>query len=255
VKQIRTTEDIKRLGTILFVAAHPDDETFLAGGIMAAAVKNGQNVICVTATYGEAGNTQDESKWPRAALGDVRRLELQRALEELGVTEHSYFGYADGCCAAAPEPQAIASLRAVIEQCRPDTILTFGPEGLTGHPDHRAVSAWTDAALQGSTRQVRVFHAVQTPENYETNMRLIDKKMNLFFNIDKPPLVPEAQCAIACHLPPGIEAQKKRALAAMPSQTEALFNAMPAGVVNRAFACEYFIDAAAQRVPAGKYRQ
>jgi LmbE family N-acetylglucosaminyl deacetylase len=242
MKQIRTTDDIKQLGTILFVAAHPDDETFLAGGIMAAAVKNGQKVMCVTATHGEAGSTQNESKWPQATLGAIRRLELRRALEELGVTRHSYFGYADGACAATPVRQAVATLRAVIERRQPDTILTFGPEGLTGHPDHRAVSAWTDAAIRGSAKPVRVFHAVQTPENYETNMRLVDKKMNLFFNIDKPPLVSEAQCAIAYHLPPGIEAQKKRALAAMPSQTEVLFNAVPAAVVDRAFSCEYFTE-------------
>jgi hypothetical protein len=63
---LRTADDIKQLGTILFVAAHPDDESFLAGGILAAAVANGQTVVVYTATRGEAG-VQDRNKCPRAS--------------------------------------------------------------------------------------------------------------------------------------------------------------------------------------------
>ena len=75
---IKTTDDIKHLGTILFVAAHPDDETFNAGGILAAAARNGQTVIVVTATKGEGG-VQDESRWPADSLGDIRAKELKQA--------------------------------------------------------------------------------------------------------------------------------------------------------------------------------
>ncbi len=46
MKQIHNFEDIKKLGTILSVWAHPDDETFTCGGILATAVKNGQQVVC-----------------------------------------------------------------------------------------------------------------------------------------------------------------------------------------------------------------
>ena len=52
--------DIVALGTILSIWAHPDDEAFLAGGIMAMAVDEGSRVVCVTATRGEAGSTDPE---------------------------------------------------------------------------------------------------------------------------------------------------------------------------------------------------
>jgi LmbE family N-acetylglucosaminyl deacetylase len=241
MKQVRTTNDIKQLGTILFVGAHPDDETFMAGGIMAAAVKNGQAVVVATVTRGEAG-TCDEAKWPSAAQGDVREQELSHALQKLGVTQKYIFNCPDGGCTATHAEPTIAWLKNIMQQCRPDTILTFGPEGMTGHSDHRAVSAWVAAARHGSGCSAAIYHAVQTAESYE-RLKPADKVLNLFFNIDKPPLAAKEQCAIAYHLPPDTEGQKRQALAAMPSQTEPLFSNLPATAIDRAFSCEYFVAA------------
>jgi len=242
MQQIRTADDIKQLGTILFVAAHPDDESFLAAGILAAAAHNGQQVVCVTATKGEAGS-QDLEKWPLQALGGVRERELRTALAELGVHHHTFFAYTDGHCAEASVSAAAHQLEAVIKRYRPDTILTFGPDGLTGHPDHRAVSAWTDAAAPRLDYPLRVYHAVHTHQSYDTVFKKLDAELNIFFNIDRPPLVDEAQCAIAFHLPPAIQAQKRRALEAMPSQTEVMFTQCTAELVTKALEYEYFVDA------------
>src|SRR5688572_19253134 len=86
------------LGTIASIWAHPDDETFLAGGVMAAAAAGGQRVICVSATAGELG-TSDPQTWPPERLGRVRRWEASAAMAILGVADHRWLGYADGSLA------------------------------------------------------------------------------------------------------------------------------------------------------------
>lgn len=103
--QIHNSEDVRQLGTILSIWAHPDDETFCAGGLLAAAVNNGQTVACITATRGEAG-VQDEARWPAEQLGDIREKELKAALKELGITNHHMLHYADGECAAVDSKAA-----------------------------------------------------------------------------------------------------------------------------------------------------
>src|SRR3989337_772100 len=85
-------------GTILSIWAHPDDETYLAGGLMAAAADRGQRVVCVTATAGEHG-TADAVTWPPGWLGAVGRWELPAAMAGLGVAEHRLLGLPDGALA------------------------------------------------------------------------------------------------------------------------------------------------------------
>jgi len=123
--------DIKTLGTILCVFAHPDDETFTMGGVIAAASQKGQRIICVTATHGEGG-VQDGSRWPAATLGQTRAAELEEALKILGVTEHYWLDYADGACTSADAEAAAGKVAAIIRTSQPDSIFSFGPDGLTG---------------------------------------------------------------------------------------------------------------------------
>src|SRR6266508_2955930 len=103
------------------VWAHPDDETFLSAGLMAAASRAGPRVICVSATCGEAG-THDEEQWPHKTLGVTRTKELHQALKILGVAEHHWLGYHDGSCKDIPKPAAVRALAEIIRQCQPDTI-------------------------------------------------------------------------------------------------------------------------------------
>ena len=80
---------------MLSIWAHPDDETYLAGGVMAAAAARGQRVVCVSATAGECG-TDDPVTWPPERLGRVRRWEAAAAMAVLGVREHRIIGLPDG---------------------------------------------------------------------------------------------------------------------------------------------------------------
>ena len=107
-------------------------------------MRNGNRVVCVTATRGEAA---DPERWPPAELAVIREAEIAAALEILGVTDHRWLDYPDGGCAAVDAEDAVARIAAIIEEVRPDTVLTFGPDGGTGHPDHIAVCAWTQLAV------------------------------------------------------------------------------------------------------------
>src|SRR5205823_12258012 len=101
-------------GTMLGVWAHPDDETYLAAGLMAEAVQRGERVLCVTATRGEEGSW-DEERWPTSEMGKVREAEMMASLEVLGVTEHHWLDYYDGTCADVPFDEVLGRGRGVLE--------------------------------------------------------------------------------------------------------------------------------------------
>jgi len=241
-------EDIAALGTIMGVWAHPDDETFMTGGLMSMAVQHGQRVICVTATDG-AGGVQDESRWPAAQLGEIRRNELAAALDVLGVTEHKVLDYEDGSCAPADQDQAVRQLTELIDKHQPDTIITFPPDGLTGHPDHRAVSVWATQAAAASHTNPTVYFATQTQELYDAFWQPIHEKFTVYFAAKAPVLVPQAECTVLLQLDAETMARKAAALKAMPSQYEAWFEFLGDKGVEAAFSTEALVPAAKWAYP------
>jgi LmbE family N-acetylglucosaminyl deacetylase len=142
---VRTQEGARGLGTVLGVWAHPDDETFLSAGLMALARDAGRRVVCVTATRGEHG-TPDPDRWPPTRLARTRDHEIAAAMAVLGVTEHRCLGLEDGTLAAVDPARGAGLVAALIDEVRPGTVVSFGPDGMTGHPDHRAVAGWVAAA-------------------------------------------------------------------------------------------------------------
>ena len=239
MKQITTPADIKHLGTILSIWAHPDDESFLAAGIMATAVEQGQAVICVTATRGEAGN-QNPTKWPSKDLAKIRTAELNKALTVLGVSHHFWLNYADGCCCDVTESQAVEQLVAIATRFKPDSILTFGPDGWTGHEDHKTMFNWARALVKKLDKNIPIYSVTHTPEHYKKYFKPADEELNMFFNIDKPNLNSARQCDIYYELPDSARQKKKAALAASPSQTETLFKVFSQNFLDEAFAVECF---------------
>lgn len=135
-------------GTLFAIFPHPDDETFSAGGLMAAAVDQGFRVVLDCVTRGESGESSNPEFDTPEKLGQARELELAKAMESLGVTEIRHLGYRDSGMAGSPEaqhPEAFlqASIESVserlgveIRELRPSIILTFGEDGVYGHPDH-----------------------------------------------------------------------------------------------------------------------
>jgi LmbE family N-acetylglucosaminyl deacetylase len=145
--------------TVLAVWAHPDDEAYLCAGFLAAARAAGNRVVVATATRGEAGLTD-----PTAA--EVRAGELRASLSAIGVTEHRWLRASvplhDGALAEVPEEVGVAAVATVVDDVRPDLVLTFGPDGMTGHDDHRAVSAWVTGAVEDTAAEL--WYAALTEE-------------------------------------------------------------------------------------------
>lgn len=157
------TTDPSQLGTVLGVWAHPDDEAYLSSGLMMGALAAGNRVVCLTATRGEAGFPGDDPRSvdERAA---VREDELAACLSVLGVSEHHWLAYADGGCADVDVDQAVAAVAGIVGAVQPDTVLTFGPDGGTWHPDHIATSRWTTLACRAAAPDADLYYATKTDE-------------------------------------------------------------------------------------------
>lgn len=228
------------LGTILGVWAHPDDESYLSAGVMAAAAANGQHVAVVHATLGEHG-TADPVASPPDRLAIVRRHELTRALGALGVRSSHVLGHPDGGCAEIDPLVAVDQLLGVIDRVRPDTIVTFGPDGMTGHPDHRAVSRWVDLARVSLGGSVRVLHSAVTT-GWAAAHRTLNDEIGAF-GPGLPAAVDPARVALSITLDDELLDRKMSALRAHRSQTAALEAAMGAVAYRNWWATESFVDA------------
>ena len=133
--------------SLLAVFAHPDDEVFRCGGTLALLARRGVRVQVLTATRGQAGSCGDPPLCTPDKLPLMRERELRCACAALGIAPPILLDYSDGALADVDEAAAAAQVLAVIEQVRPTALLTWPPDGLSGHPDHCAVSRWTARAF------------------------------------------------------------------------------------------------------------
>jgi LmbE family N-acetylglucosaminyl deacetylase len=209
--------DIGDLGTIASIWAHPDDETYLAGGVMAAAVDAGQRVVCVCATAGEHG-TGDPATWPPKRLGRVRRWEAAAAMAVLGVREHHFLGYADGGLPDLDPTEPVARIADLLAEVRPDTVLTFGADGITFHPDHQTMSGWVGAAWERAGRPGRLLHAAWCSDHLERWGHQYES-WQVYLTDERPVGVPAGDLAIHLTLDGEPLDRKVAALAAMHTQT------------------------------------
>ena len=212
------------LGTILGVWAHPDDEAYLTGGLMALARQAGQRVVVATATRGEVGSS-DPDVWPPQRLARVREAELRASLAALGVTEHHFLGYVDGTLPDQDLDEAIGRVAEIVAAVRPDTIITFGPDGLTGHADHRRVSTWATVARELVAPDARLLYATTTAPFVERWQHLHDR-FDIYLDPDLPVRTSPEQVALEVVLDGAIADRKLVALRAQASQTAGLVAAM-----------------------------
>ncbi len=145
---------------VLGVFAHPDDETVCAGGTLARYAAAGCEVSVVSLTRGGAGQIRDAAVATRATLPAVRERELEAAGRELGLTGVRCLDHPDGALADV-DPRVLVDLAAgLVREAAPDVVITFGPDGFSGHPDHVAVGAAVTTACHElrATTPVRLFH-------------------------------------------------------------------------------------------------
>jgi LmbE family N-acetylglucosaminyl deacetylase len=231
-----------RLGTILSIWAHPDDETYLAAGLMAAAAGRGQRVVCVSATAGEHG-TDDPATWPPDRLGTVRSWEAAASMAVLGVDEHRFLGLPDGAL-VDHEADGLALVGQLLDEVRPDTILTFGPDGMTFHPDHIAVHRWVTEAWIRRGCCGRLLYASTTVEHLRRFGELYED-WNMYMTDERPVGVPADRLAVHIHLDGAGLDRKLTALRAMATQTSGLMAMLDPAVYARQVAEEGFVEATA----------
>jgi LmbE family N-acetylglucosaminyl deacetylase len=209
-----TTAALRHRRTLLGVWAHPDDEAYLSAGLMAAFRRRGDRVVVVTATLGEHG-TDDPGAWPPERLALVRRAELRTALAALDVHELHVLGFEDGDCWHRDGTAAIARH---IADVQPDVIVTFGPDGMTGHPDHRAVSRWTTAAWAATRPDAALWYATLTPA-FHARWGGLHERIGLWADQPDPPCTADEDLVSSTVLDDDVLARKLAALAAHASQT------------------------------------
>jgi len=148
------------MNKLLVVVAHPDDETFGLGSVIAHAASHGVEVAVACATRGELGEVAPGSGIERAELGDVREAELRAAVHELGGSRVEMLGWLDsgvdgepapGSLTSAPVHEVAAAVARVLERERPDVVVTA--DGSDGHRDHRAIAAATLRAVKDAAWQ------------------------------------------------------------------------------------------------------
>jgi LmbE family N-acetylglucosaminyl deacetylase len=182
---------------------------------------SGGRIAVVTATRGEAGaetGTVDPD-----VLARQREAELRTSLTEVGAHSLRFLGHRDGECDDVPHVQGVAEVRRAIEATRPDVVITFGPDGITGHPDHLAVHRWTTEAWM-QTGHGTLLYAVMS-RSFLDRYRDLHNQMGVFGD-HLPVGHATDELALAIDLDDRELDRKRRALAAHASQTTGLADAM-----------------------------
>jgi LmbE family N-acetylglucosaminyl deacetylase len=132
--------------TLVGCFAHPDDETWALAGSFALLVPKGVRGAVWTATRGDAGEIAPGTA-TRETLAGVREAEERAAMARVGVSDVEFADFADGQVDQADPTALVTAVAAFLEARQPDVVVTMEPDGVTGHPDHRAVTAAVKAAF------------------------------------------------------------------------------------------------------------
>lgn len=264
------------MAALLAVHPHPDDESIACGGVLALAADAGHRVAVVTCTAGEEGENLAGIELGEQDLISHRRRELADALRVLGVDDHTWLGYRDsgmvGTAANAhPDAfcradlyEAAGRLARLIRRFRPDVVVSDGPDGTYGHPDHiqahrvteRAVvlaaDPWWHTPDDGDPWQVtkRYVTALSRERIFALHQRLLEEGLASPFGEGAPP-------ASAAELPVGVWDRdvttrvdirpvldrKRAAMAAHRSQigADSFFLNLPDDLASEIFAEEQFV--------------
>jgi LmbE family N-acetylglucosaminyl deacetylase len=213
---------------LLCVLAHPDDESLGLGGALAKYAAEGVETYLITATRGEHGWWGEAEDYPGPiGLGQIREAELHAAADVLHLHGLHFLDYIDGDLDQAEPQTAIARIAAHLRRIRPDVVVTFGPDGAYGHPDHIAISQFTAAAIvcaadpaystDGSAphRINKFYYRVWTQSEFEVYQSVFGEQIMMIDGIGRRPVPwqewaittridtaahwPEVWQAVACH--------------------------------------------------------
>ena len=166
--------------TVLSIFAHPDDEAFGSGGTLAELVRKGHKVTTVCATNGDVGEISDPALATPENLWQVRQDELRRAMAVTGIPDVRFLGYRDSGMDGTPDNDDPSSLfqadaakvegqiTDLLDELKPDIVITHDPTGGYGHPDHVTVYQRTTAAIEAMTgKRPHVYHVCFPKRNFK----------------------------------------------------------------------------------------
>lgn len=269
------------VSTIVFLHAHPDDESSQTAGMMFLAARAGHRVVEVIATDGALGTPPSAAPdavpdEPGADIVAHRRGEAEASAAVLGIAEIHWLGYLDsgmlgwesnaapGCLWQAPVAEAAGRLAQILDDVRADYLVGYDHHGLYGHPDHVRVHQISMAAVQATTRPVRLlFETVNVTADRELlsdpatldAVRAQDPEMAAAFeqmdleqftigSDGEPVGLPAEDIRWRIPLPPEAIAAKRQAMACHASQTSDIgfMLALPPAVFDARFGVEYLTD-------------
>jgi len=219
---------------LLAVFAHPDDEAYRPGGTLALLAQRGVRVHLLTATRGQAGSRGDPPLCAPDELPAVRERELRCACAALGIEPPRLLDYEDGHLSQADPEEIIAQILKIVDEVRPQVMLTFGPDGLSGHPDHVAIGRCAAEAFHRAPK-VSALYTVAVPRSLAE--RLDMKRVQavpdeaIALSVDVSAVWETKLAAIRCHATQLSSSPMMRA----PEERQRLF-----------FGTEHFVRAAAR---------
>ena len=187
---------------LLAVFAHPDDETFRCGGTLALLARRGVRVQVLMATRGGAGSRGDPPLCSPEELPALRERELRCACTALGIEPPRFLDYPDGHLNEADPKTLLTQILQVVQEIHPQVILTFGPDGLSGHPDHIAIGGWASEAFH-HPEQVSALYTVAVPQSLAAQLGITqihavpDDAITL--SVDVSEVWDAKMAAIRCH--------------------------------------------------------
>lgn len=197
--------------SLLAVFAHPDDESSV-GPMLARYAAEGHAVHLVSITSGQKGYRPHFNMPTGAGLGAVRETELREAARALGIREPVLFGFEDQGISTNEAAQQVASrLRDLIAETRADVLVTWGPDGITGHPDHRMASNITEVVFQQQSllayKPSKLYYIAFPESRFAADPNPLNRK-SLFLTVSDEFITTEVDCreylaaglsSIQCH--------------------------------------------------------
>lgn len=145
---------------LVCVFAHPDDESFGPGGTIALQAKK-RDVYIICVTQGDAGENSSKQKRP---LNEIRRDELLASAKLIGVKKVFFLDYHDGELSNSLYYDIADEIQLIIDEIKPDTLLTFDLRGVSGHIDHIAVAMITSYVFERTSYVEEIWYYVMTKE-------------------------------------------------------------------------------------------
>ena len=156
---------------ILLVFAHPDDESSSVAGTTAKYTERGISVDLICATRGEKGTRLDVP--PEVDTATAREAGLRAAAAITGIRNIYLLGYMDGNLEKVDTGEIASRILNIMREVRPEIVISFGPDGISGHPDHKAISKAATLAFDMSTEAgtgPRKLYYVTIPESVLTDV-------------------------------------------------------------------------------------